>query len=89
MAQNSILDDNARKVLQAITDSGVVRGALVMRRAGLTDPQELSASVRLLVKLDLINASGDITDPKQIYMAVFSPRPSKSGLIRNTLKQAL
>jgi DNA-binding MarR family transcriptional regulator len=78
---------NSKHVLQLIKDHGVCTGRQLVSETGLT-PEDLVEAVKLLLKNDLISASGGTYSVNEIAQAYFNVRPSNSSLTDLVLKSS-
>ena len=81
-----VLTAPARGVLQVILDGKIVRGAEVMRKLGLTDPNQLVDPVRELFSKGLIEVSGDLS-ADAIPFTTFGTPPSAQEYLRAALRE--
>lgn len=73
------------QLLDVIRRSGVVRGSVAMRRAGLSPVEMKLAAIRLSNR-GWVNAAGDIGDDVMVQYAMFSPDPYKLESIERALR---
>lgn len=82
------LTDAQAHALQLILAKGVVRGRQLEHELHVK-PEDLLEIVGPLLKHELIEADGNVFDPKEIRSAHFSYSPAAQALIQNTLRKKL
>lgn len=76
------IDGDAREVLRAIQERGVIAGMELLCMARLETPERLLPAVKQLVEAGLIGVNGNLADASESLSAVFNIRPSALPLIR-------
>jgi len=80
------LSEPERSVLRVILDNKIVRGAELMRKLGIINPDQLLPPLNQLLNKGLIEMSGELT-PMTLPFATFGTLPSAQEYIRALVQQ--
>jgi hypothetical protein len=81
------LDPTALAVLEILLDRSNIPGYELMKRARIDEPNQLMAAIDVLRREDIVQVSGDVSQPHSLPFASFAVRPSAKEFASILAKQ--
>lgn len=81
----SDLTPNSHRVLRLIQKKGIVKGRAIRHEVGISYVDLVAAANQLLL-FDLIDAKGEVSNPRRIAFTHFASRPSAERKVKGMLR---